>query len=348
MDTTGKNIREASLPEITTFLTAHGEKAFRAKQIWQWIWQRGVTTFEEMSNLSKTTRELLAAHYYFDSLTIHRTQTATDGTTKTAWRLHDGKIIESVLIPGNQKFTVCVSSQVGCKLGCKFCATGTLGFKRNLSPGEIFEQVIAARKSAEAQGISLSNIVFMGMGEPLLNYENVLQAIERLTAEDGLAMSPYRITVSTAGIPDKIRQLADDGVRFNLAVSLHAAKETTRTALMPVNKAYPLKDIAESLKYFVGKTGTRPTFEYLLLKDINDSLEDAKALALYCRQFPIKINLIEYNPVEGSGFRHSPDKHRDEFVKYLEGCNMVVHVRHSKGQDIDAACGQLAGRPATP
>ena len=344
MDNSSHNIRQASLQDITNFLVSNGEKAFRAKQIWQWIWQRGVTDFEEMTNLSRTTRELLRQNWYFDCLEPVHIQTATDGTTKTAWKLYDGEIIESVLIPGNQKFTVCVSSQVGCKLGCKFCATGTLGFKRNLTYGEIFNQVTAAKMAAEAQGFPLSNIVFMGMGEPMLNYDNVLAAIKRITAEDGLAMSPYRITVSTAGIPDKIRQLADDGVRFNLAVSLHAAKENVRTSLMPINKAYSLKEVADSLKYFVEKTGTRPTFEYLLLKDINDSLEDAKALAFYCRQFPIKINLIEYNNVEGSGFQHSPDKKRDEFVKYLENCNMVVNIRRSKGKDIDAACGQLAAK----
>ena len=344
MDNSSHNIRQASLQDITNFLISNGEKAFRAKQIWQWIWQRGVTDFGEMTNLSRTTRELLKQNWYFDNLEPIHIQTATDGTTKTAWKLHDGEVIESVLIPGNQKFTVCVSSQVGCKLGCKFCATGTLGFKRNLTYGEIFNQVTAAKMAAEAQGFPLSNIVFMGMGEPMLNYDNVLAAIERITAEDGLAMSPYRITVSTAGIPDKIRQLADDGVRFNLAVSLHAAKESVRTSLMPINKAYSLKEVADSLKYFVEKTGTRPTFEYLLLKDINDSLEDAKALAFYCRQFPIKINLIEYNNVEGSGFQHSPDKKRDEFVKYLENCNMVVNIRRSKGKDIDAACGQLAAK----
>lgn len=344
MNDNKRNIRETSLQDISTFLTTHGEKAFRAKQIWQWLWQRGVSDFEEMTNLSKATREMLANAFFFDSLTPHMVQTATDGTVKTAWKLHDGEIVESVLIPGNQKFTVCVSSQVGCKLGCKFCATGTLGFKRNLTAGEIFGQVVAAKKAAEEQDLTLSNIVFMGMGEPLLNYENVMTAIDRLTADDGLAMSPYRITVSTAGIPDKIRQLADDGVRFNLAVSLHSAKEMTRSSLMPVNKAWSLKDIAESLKYFVEKTGTRPTFEYLLLKDVNDRPDDAKALALYCRQFPVKINIIEYNNVEGSGFSHSPEKNRDEFVKYLESCNMVVNVRRSKGKDIDAACGQLAGR----
>ena len=339
-----QNIRELSLKELSEFLTTHNEKAFRAKQIWQWIWQRGTTRFEEMTNLSKTTQELLSDAFFFDSLHPQLAQTAGDGTVKTAWRLYDGEVIESVLIPGNQKFTVCVSSQVGCKLGCKFCATGTLGFKRNLTAGEIFEQVIAAKTAAEAQGLTLSNIVFMGMGEPLLNYDNVMKAIERLTANDGLAMSPYRITVSTAGIPDKIKQLADDEARFNLAVSLHSADENTRTNLMPLNKAYSLADIAESLKYFVEKTGTRPTFEYLLLKDINDSLEDAKTLARYCRQFPIKINLIEYNEVEGSGFRHSPDKRRDEFIRFLESCNMVVNLRRSKGKDIDAACGQLAGK----
>lgn len=344
MNTSKKNIREQTLEEISEFLVSQGEKAFRAKQIWQWIWQRGVENFEAMTNLSKSTREMLEQAYCFDGLTVYQVQTATDGTVKTAWKLRDGEVVESVLIPGNQKFTVCVSSQVGCKLGCKFCATGTMGFKRNLTKGEIFSQVIAAQKAAEAQGSPLSNIVFMGMGEPLLNYDNVLAAIERLTASDGLAMSPYRITLSTAGIPEKIRQLADDGVRFNLAISLHSAKEMTRSSLMPVNKAYSLKDIAESLKYFVEKTGTRPTFEYLLLKDINDRPEDAKALALYCRQFPIKINLIEYNKVEGSGFQHSPEKNRDEFVRYLEKCNMVVNIRHSKGKDIDAACGQLAGK----
>lgn len=344
MNESKKNIREVSLQDISLFLTDHGEKAFRAKQIWQWIWQRGVNDFNEMTNLSKGIREMLGNAYFFDKLTPYQTQTATDGTVKTAWQLQDGEIIESVLIPGNKKFTVCVSSQVGCKLGCRFCATGTLGFKRNLTAGEIFEQVIAAKQAADAQEFPLSNIVFMGMGEPLLNYDHVLRAIERLTATDGLAMSPYRITVSTAGIPDKIRQLADAGVRFNLAISLHSAKEMTRSSLMPINKAHSLKDIAESLKYFVEKTGTRPTFEYLLLKDVNDRLDDAKALANYCRQFPIKINLIEYNEVVDSGFSHSPDKNRDEFVKFLEGCNMVVNVRNSKGKDIDAACGQLAGK----
>lgn len=339
-----QNIREITTEEIAQFLTSKGEKAFRAKQIRQWIWQKGVHSFDEMTNLPKSTRELLAGQYIFDSLTADRIQSATDGTAKTAWRLHDGNYVESVLIPGNDRYTVCVSSQAGCQLGCSFCATGTLGFKRNLTPGEIFDQVVAAREEAEKRESQLSNIVFMGMGEPLMNYDNVLRAIDRITAEDGLAMSPSRITVSTAGIPDKIRQLADDDVRFNLAVSLHSAREEIRSKLMPVNRAHSLAELAESLKYFTGKTGIRPTFEYLLLAGINDSLEDAKVLAAYCRQFPVKINIIEYNAVENSPFRHSPEKQRDIFIRFLESCNMIVNIRRSKGKDIDAACGQLANK----
>lgn len=339
-----KNIREVSPEEMAAFLSVNGEKVFRAKQIEEWIWQKGVQDFEEMTNLPKSSRELLKATYYFDKLLPDCIQTASDGTTKTAWLLNDGNRIESVLIPGNEKYTVCVSSQAGCQLGCRFCATGTLGFKRNLTVGEIVDQVFHARKEAECSSSSLSNIVFMGMGEPLLNYDHVLSAIQRITSEKGLGMSPSRITVSTAGIPAKIRQLADDRVRFNLAVSLHSAKENVRSQLMPVNRAYPLAELAASLIYFVEKTGMRPTFEYLLLHHINDSLEDARALADYCKQFPVKINIIEYNPVEGSEFRHSPDKQRDAFVQFLENRNMVVHIRKSKGKDIDAACGQLANK----
>lgn len=339
-----KNIRDTSPEELADFLGSHGEKAFRSKQINQWIWQKGVHSFDEMSNLSKPVRELLDSAFYFDSLQAERIQTAADGTVKTAWKLHDGLFVESVLIPGKDKFTVCVSSQVGCQLGCRFCATGTLGFKRNLTTGEIFDQVVFARQAAEEKSSALSNIVFMGMGEPLLNYGSVLSAIEHITDENGLAMSPYRLTVSTAGIPEKIRQLADDEVRFNLAISLHAANPGTRSRLMPVNQAYPLDELAESLKYFVEKTGTRPTFEYLLLNGINDSIEDARMLAAYCRQFPVKINIIEYNSVEGSAFKHTPDKQRDAFVRFLESRNMIVNVRRSKGKDINAACGQLANK----
>lgn len=251
-----------------------------------------------------------------------------------------GTLIETVLIPSKDKSTVCVSSQVGCKLKCSFCATGGLGFTRNLLPEEIFDQVVAVKRLGEERGLPLSNIVLMGMGEPLLNYENVLAAIERITAEDGLGMSPYRLTLSTSGIVEGIKRLADDDVRFNLAISLHSAVNTTRDKIMPINKAYPLTELAEAIRYFVDKTGTRPTFEYLLLKGVNDSLDDAKALALFCRQFPVKINIIEYNEVDNAPYRHSPDACRDQFVRYLESKNIVVNIRRSKGKDIDAACGQ--------
>ena len=313
--------------------------AYAAKQMADWIYKKKITRISEMTNIAVAKRALLEDSFEIGAYPPSEYQKSKDGTIKYLYAAGPGRFVESVYIPTDDRATLCVSSQVGCKMNCLFCMTGKQGFTANLTANQILNQI-----QSLPENDSLTNIVFMGMGEPLLNYEQVLRAIERITAQDGLAMSPYRITVSTAGIPEKIRQLADDGVRFNLALSLHAAKETTRTFLMPVNKAYPLSEIAGSLKYFVEKTGTRPTFEYLLLKDINDSLEDAKALALYCRQFPIKINIIEYNNVEGSGFQHSPDKNRDAFIRFLEGCNMVVNVRRSKGKDIDAACGQLAGK----
>ena len=313
--------------------------AYAAKQMADWIYKKKITRISEMTNIAVAKRALLEDSFEIGVYPPSEYQKSKDGTIKYLYAAGPGRFVESVYIPTDDRATLCVSSQVGCKMNCLFCMTGKQGFTANLTANQILNQI-----QSLPENDSLTNIVFMGMGEPLLNYEQVLRAIERITAQDGLAMSPYRITVSTAGIPEKIRQLADDGVRFNLALSLHAAKETTRTFLMPVNKAYPLSEIAGSLKYFVEKTGTRPTFEYLLLKDINDSLEDAKALALYCRQFQIKINIIEYNNVEGSGFQHSPDKNRDAFIRFLEGCNMVVNVRRSKGKDIDAACGQLAGK----
>lgn len=342
------NIREAETTGIAQFLSSIGEKTFRAKQITQWVWQKGAERFDEMSNLPQTTRDRLAEQFTIGSLRADRVSQSPDGTTKTAWKTGDGPVVESILIPGgNGRFTVCVSSQAGCKLGCKFCATGGMGFKRDLSTGEILDQVFNARREAQNRGAQLSNIVFMGMGEPLMNYDNVMRAIGRITDTDGLAMSPSRITLSTAGIPGMIRRLADDGVRFNLAVSLHSARDAVRNRLMPVDKAFPLAELAESLIYFVGKTDIRPTFEYLLLEGINDTLEDAKALAAFCRQFPVKINLIEYNTVEGLPFRRSPERQRDEFLRFLESRNMVVNLRHSKGQEIDAACGQLAGKSAS-
>ncbi|MDR0981970.1 MAG: 23S rRNA (adenine(2503)-C(2))-methyltransferase RlmN [Culturomica sp.] len=338
------NIRNISEENLADFLKQHCQQSFRAKQIMQWIWQKGVTSFEDMTNLPKQLRDLLNEKFYFDGLREAHSEISNDTTNKTLWQLYDGEHVESVLIPSKDRYTVCVSSQVGCKLGCKFCATATLGFKRNLNRGEIFEQVFRASNEAQKRNGNLSNIVFMGMGEPLLNYENVLQAIDRITSPQGLGMSPARITLSTAGIVEGIKKLADDKVRFNLAVSLHSAKDEIRSHLMPVNRMSNLHDLAESLKYFVNKTDSRPTFEYLLLKGVNDSLSDAVALAAYCRQFPVKVNIIEYNESPQSSYNASTEKDRDTFVSYLENKNMIVNIRRSKGKDIAAACGQLANR----
>lgn len=338
------NIRACTQKELAEILVQNGEKAFRAKQIWQWLWQKGVTRFDDMTNLSKSTKELLSSLFTLQTGTLTHQQESSDGTTKLGFTLPDGNLIETVLIPGRDKATVCVSSQVGCKLKCSFCATGGLGFTRDLLPEEIFDQVMAVKRLAEERGMPLSNIVLMGMGEPLLNYDNVMNAIERITADDGLGMSPYRITLSTSGIVEGIKRLADDNVRFNLAISLHSAINATREKLMPINRAYPLPRLAEAIKYFVEKTGTRPTFEYLLLRGVNDSIDDAKALAVFCRQFPVKINIIEYNEVDNAPYHHSPDANRDQFVRFLESKNIIVNVRRSKGKDIDAACGQLANK----
>ncbi|MDR1273502.1 MAG: 23S rRNA (adenine(2503)-C(2))-methyltransferase RlmN [Odoribacteraceae bacterium] len=341
--TNKEDIRTKTLAEITAFFEASGEKAFRARQAWQWLWQKGATRFEEMTSLSRETRALLEARYAIRAAAVTAAQESRDGTTKLGVTLADGLVVEMVLIPaGEGKSTACVSTQVGCKLRCDFCATGRMGFARDLEAGEIVDQVMLARKTLEARGAALGNIVLMGMGEPLLNYDRVLAATRLIASPDALAISPYRLTLSTAGIPAGIRRLADDGARFHLAVSLHSALDATRERLMPVNKAYPLAALSDALAYFVEKTGTRPTLEYLLLDGVNDGEEDARALALFCRRFPVKINVIEYNPVEGSAYKRTPEERRDRFIRALEERNMVVNLRRGRGRDIDAACGQLA------
>jgi 23S rRNA (adenine2503-C2)-methyltransferase len=241
--------------------------------------------------------------------------------------------------------TACVSSQAGCSLTCKFCATGRLERIRNLDAGEIYDQVAILRHQAEEKyGIPLSNIVYMGMGEPLLNYANVLKSIDRITSPDGLNMSPQRITVSTAGIAKMIRKLGDDEVRFNLALSLHAANDSKRNTIMPINEHNTLDALAESLNYFTGKTGTRVTFEYIVFNNFNDELSDAKELEAFCRRVKAKVNLIEYNPIEGGEFENAKANKIDEFRNYLESNGIIVNIRRSRGKDIDAACGQLANK----
>lgn len=339
------NIRNYSFEALKELLEQTGEKAFRAKQIYEWIWQKGARTFDEMTNLSKELRKKLEENFAFDAVEIAHQQISRDGTIKLAFRLHDNRLIEGVLIPTSTRMTACVSSQVGCSLDCKFCATGYMKRERNLEPYEIFDQVVIIdRLAREKYDIPLSNIVFMGMGEPLLNYKNVMAGIERITSPDGLGMSPQRITVSTAGIAKMIKKMADDRVRFNLALSLHAANNAKRSAIMPINDSNPLEDLAEALAYFEEKTGTRPTLEYCVINDINDHPGEAEELVAFARKFPCKINLIEYNPIGMADFKGSSQKMVEDFAAHLEKNKLIVNIRRSRGKDIDAACGQLANK----
>lgn len=337
------DIRFLSLAEIENFFREKNEKPFRAKQVFDWIWKKTCRSFDEMTNLSMENRQLLEEHFCFPVLQEEKELRDLDGTLKSTFRLPDGTLVESVLIPADNRTTACISSQAGCALACRFCATGILGFRRNLTFTEIFDQVVLLnRQSKKYFGKPLSNIVFMGMGEPLMNYDEVLKSIEKIISEESLGMSPQRITVSSVGIPAMIRKMADDKVRFHFALSLHAATNAKRDQIIPINKKYPIQELTEALKYYHAKTGKRFTIEYILFKDFNDGLEDAKALALFCKSFPVKINLIAYNPMEKSRFSQSTPEKTRAFREFLENKNMVINERKSRGKNIDAACGQLA------
>lgn len=339
------DILSLSLEEIKSFLVKKGEKAFRAKQIYEWLWKKPVNSFDAMTNLSKDLRILLNENFVIQSVKVEDLQISKDKTIKVTFRLYDGALVEGVLIPSDNRSTACISSQVGCNLGCEFCATAKLGLLRNLSHGEIYHQVAELMKLAnEKYNLSLTNIVLMGMGEPLLNYDNVLKAMEMVSSEDGLRMSPQRITLSTVGLPRMIKKLADDKVKFNLAVSLHSANEKKRSEFIPANRRNSLDDLKEALIYFNEKTGQRVTFEYLLMDELNDTLKDAAEFAEYCKSFPVKINIIEYNSTGDSRFKRSSNEKFNAFVIFMKSKNLVVNVRRSRGIDIDAACGQLAGK----
>lgn len=340
-----KDIRALSLEELKTVFVENGDQAFRAKQVYEWLWKKSARTFDEMTNLSKSTRTLLDTNFLINAVVVDDMQVSNDRTIKNAFKLYDGKIVEGVLIPSTTRMTACVSSQVGCSLTCKFCATGKLERLRNLNADEIYDQVVLIKKQAEERyKTSLTNIVYMGMGEPLLNYKNVMDSIVKITSPEGLNMSPQRITVSTAGVAKMIKKMADDGVKFNLALSLHAANDEKRNYIMPINESNTLEALAEALKYFYEKTGTRVTYEYIAFKDFNDSLEDAKELALFCKHVPCKLNIIEYNPIDEGEFKQTTPERLTAFVNYLESKNLIVNVRRSRGKDIDAACGQLANK----
>ena len=339
------NIRTLSLEEIKTFYTEKGDKPFRAKQVYEWLWQKSACSFEEMSNLTKATRELLNENFVINAVKIAASQISKDRTIKNIFRLYDGNIVEGVLIPTYSRMTACISSQVGCSLTCSFCATGRLERLRNLDADEIYDQVAILRKQAEEKyNIPLSNIVYMGMGEPLLNYKNVLESVEKITSPQGLGMSPQRITVSTAGIAKMIKKLGDDKVKFNFALSLHAANDEKRNKIMSINEQNSLHSLADSLRHFYEKTGTRVTYEYIVFKDFNDDITDAIDLEKFSRVVPSKVNIIEYNPIGDSEFHQTTDTRLKKFVGYLESRKVIVNVRRSRGKDIDAACGQLANK----
>lgn len=345
MKTTKQNIRDFSLEEMKSALVEKGEKAFRAKQLYEWLWKKSARSFDEMTNLSKPLRNLLETHFELPSVSIAEEQISEDKTIKNAFKLADGKITEGVLIPTPKRVTACISSQVGCSLTCKFCATGKLKLMRNIRFDEIYDQVAIIKEQAEKHyDRPLSNIVYMGMGEPLLNYNQVLKSIERITAEDGLGMSPKRITVSTAGIAKLIKKLGDDEVKFNLALSLHAANDEKRSKIMPINDQNNLEVLAEALKHFYSKTSTRVTFEYIIFDGFNDEIEDARELAEFCKNIPCKINIIEYNPIDDGEFQQASTAKVDAFARFLEHKNLIVNIRRSRGKDIDAACGQLANK----
>ena len=327
------------------FFSEHNIPRYRAKQVYEWLWKKRVANFDEMTSLSISDRKLLENNFTINNVTIHKTEKSDDNTIKYSLKLHDHKLVEGVLIPSKKRLTACVSSQAGCSLSCSFCATGTLKFERNLNYSEIYDQVYILNEEAKLNfGRPLTNIVYMGMGEPLLNYNNLLESIRLITSKEGLAISPKRITVSTAGIAKMIKRLADDNIKFNLALSLHTADNIAREKIMPINKSINLEKLEEAIKYFYEKTRIRITYEYILFNGLNDNIEDANLLSKFCKKVPCKVNLIEYNQVDGLPFTKSSNNKTNKFIKYLEEKNIVVNLRRSKGKDINAACGQLVNK----
>ncbi len=340
-----KDIRALTKEQLRDFFVNEGDKAFRGNQVYEWLWQKSAHSFEAMTNISKETRKMMEDNFVINHIKVDQMQRSSDGTIKNAVRLHDDLVVESVLIPTKTRTTACVSSQVGCSLDCKFCATARLKRMRNLNPDEIYDQVVVIDNESRLYfDRPLSNIVFMGMGEPLMNYNNVLKAIEKITSPEGLGMSPKRITVSTSGVPKMIRKMADEEVKFKLAVSLHSAIDDIRTSIMPFNATFTLADLRESLQYWYNRTKSRITYEYVVWEGINDQQKDVDALVDFCKFAPSKVNLIEYNPIDDGEFRQASNSAIDRYVHTLERNGITVTVRRSRGKDIDAACGQLANK----
>jgi 23S rRNA (adenine2503-C2)-methyltransferase len=340
-----KDIRALTVEQLTQLFKEINEPAFRAKQVDDWLWAKSAINFDQMSNLSKNLRDYLNTNFAINAVQISELQVSSDRTIKCAMRLHDNYVVESVLIPHQTRYTACISSQVGCSLTCRFCATGKLKRMRNLNADEIYDQVALVKSTAlERYNSPLTNIVYMGMGEPLLNYAEVLKSVDKITSPQGLGMAAKRITVSTAGVAKMIAKLGDDNVKFHLALSLHAANDEKRNHIMPINETNSLENLANSLNYFTDKTGTRPTFEYIAFKDYNDSITDAQDLVNFCKKVKSKVNIIEYNPIDDGEFKQTTRERLKAFTDHLEKNGIICNVRHSRGKDIDAACGQLANK----
>jgi len=340
-----KDIRALTKEQLQEFFVAQGDKSFRGTQVYEWLWSKSAHSFEDMTNISKATRQMLEDNFVINHIRVDLMQRSSDGTIKNAVRLHDNLTVESVLIPTPKRTTACVSSQVGCSLDCKFCATATLKRMRNLNPDEIYDQVVAIDNESRLYfDKPLSNIVFMGMGEPLMNYNNVMKAVEKITSKEGLGMSSKRITISTSGVPKMIKKLADDETKVKLAVSLHSAIDEIRTTIMPFNATFPLVDLKEALEYWYLKTKSRITYEYIVWEGINDTRKDVEALVKFCKYVPCKVNLIEYNPIDDGIFQQASSDATHMYESMLERNGITVTVRRSRGKDIDAACGQLANK----
>ena len=342
-----KDIRSLSLDQLKNFFVENGLKEYRGDQVYSWLWEKSAINFEQMTNLPKSIRSILEDSFVINHVQINTIQKSKDGTIKNGIKLFDDLIVESVLIPTKKRITACISSQVGCSLNCKFCATARLKRMRNLNPDEIYDQVaLISKQSKEYYNRSLTNIVFMGMGEPLMNYKNVIEAIKMITSKKGLGISARRIVVSTSGIPKMIKKMADENVKFKLAVSLHSAVDSIRTSIMPFNEKMNLSELKLALKYWYKKTKRIITYEYVVWKGINDTIEDANALVDFCKFAPSKVNLIQYNSIDDNKFSQASKDNIYLYQKILEENNINVTIRRSRGQDIDAACGQLANKPS--
>ena len=339
------DIRSLSEDQIIEFFEKKGFDSYRGRQVYEWIWKKSSHSFDEMTNISKDLRDVLDNHFVINHIQVDKIQKSSDGTIKNALKLFDDHIVESVLIPTDDRTTACVSSQVGCSLDCRFCATSKLKRMRNLNPDEIYDQVVTINnQSLKYFNRPLSNIVYMGMGEPLMNYNNLIKSIEKISSDEGLNMSQKRIVVSTSGIPKMIKKLADENLKVNLALSLHSAIEETRNIIMPFSKKFSLNEINDSLIYWYSKTKRRITFEYIVWKDVNDNIDHINALVNFCKSIPSKVNLIEYNSIGDQNFQSANPNMINLYKDLLEKNKITVTVRRSRGKDIDAACGQLANK----